>query len=977
MADTLTSDSPASWPATPLSHLWKVVGAIVVVAVTVVTTWWPTPLRLDLAILTVAATVGVLPGLAAAVAHATVTLLGDHSAPVVFTAGVTIVGALLGAAVLRRSPRRSGLPSRAAARLLPLVPLAVAVGVATSELATGNDPLATSHLLLAPIKALAALLLAAAIVRGPRRGREAGPVFLSALVAFVTTSIIIITVGLWERQDEALLHSTAEATKVAFLTAVADEMNTVSIKADATATDPITVENFADSVRSTVYGNQAIGGMQLVDLAPDGTVTVLDQLSTLGSDFDRGAAAWLGGRGADLGSAADNGVVTYLGLAKLPHPTLGPSPFLLYSAPLHDPPDVTATGHRRLLNAVFSVPVMLGTASVPTIAYTSEAIVSLYLAAGDGQALPIWSTHGSIDANGQTQSNGFAPESAPQDLTGVTALSEFVLSDATFIFAAEPGIDFGTPASFRRLVLLLEGFLAVFLISMVLINGDHRARRERERVRREALLASALEGSAGWTCIIDSHDRVVMSNSADHALQPGAPISASPLWSDQPERIESVNALVHSARLGNAGNLQHVWSDTHDASHAIRIFDVEARPLPDPTLVYFQVIDVTENRDRAMRTAQSERMEAIGVLAGGLAHDFNNLLFITLGYLQMLERQPKISTDQQASSYVGRAIEAVERGASVAKSLLSLARSQPLASVPVNIRQFIGEIRPLIEQALGPAHQLVIEVGDDNLDVMVDRGRLSSGLLNIVFNARDAMDTRGTLEIRAEYCVAAPVGGEAMPAVALSVRDTGKGMSPEVLARAFEPFFTTKQIGSGTGLGLSTLYSFAQQSGGWATIDSSEGAGTTVTIFLPPVMAPSTDDVPMPPVRTATRALVVDDEVALAELVAGWLEDLGMDTRVAHDPDEAIRVAAEFRPELLVSDANLGTEVDGLELARRMVELEPALLVVFMTGFSERIKALQAAGVATLAKPFSRDDLAASLRIHLGDRIPGHQRGRS
>jgi hypothetical protein len=356
MADTLTSDSPASWPATPLSHLWKVVGAIVVVAVTVVTTWWPTPLRLDLAILTVAATVGVLPGLAAAVAHATVTLLGDHSAPVVFTAGVTIVGALLGAAVLRRSPRRSGLPSRAAARLLPLVPLAVAVGVATSELATGNDPLATSHLLLAPIKALAALLLAAAIVRGPRRGREAGPVFLSALVAFVTTSIIIITVGLWERQDEALLHSTAEATKVAFLTAVADEMNTVSIKADATATDPITVENFADSVRSTVYGNQAIGGMQLVDLAPDGTVTVLDQLSTLGSDFDRGAAAWLGGRGADLGSAADNGVVTYLGLAKLPHPTLGPSPFLLYSAPLHDPPRChghrsPTTAQRRVLRA--------------------------------------------------------------------------------------------------------------------------------------------------------------------------------------------------------------------------------------------------------------------------------------------------------------------------------------------------------------------------------------------------------------------------------------------------------------------------------------------------------------------------------------------------------------------------------------------------------------------------------------------------
>jgi two-component system CheB/CheR fusion protein len=344
----------------------------------------------------------------------------------------------------------------------------------------------------------------------------------------------------------------------------------------------------------------------------------------------------------------------------------------------------------------------------------------------------------------------------------------------------------------------------------------------------------------------------------------------------------------------------------------------------------------------------------------------------------MLERQPKINTDPQAMSYVGRAIEAVERGATVAKSLLSLARSQPLASVPVNIRQFVAELRPLIEQALGSSHQLVIDITDDELDVMVDRGRLSSGLLNIVFNARDAMEGRGTLEVRAEHCTAAPVGGEAMPAVALSVRDTGRGMSPEVLARAFEPFFTTKQIGSGTGLGLSTLYSFAQQSGGWATIDSSEGVGTTVTVFLPPVIVPSTsDDVPRPPARTATRALVVDDETALADLVAGWLEDLGMDTRVAHDPDEAIRLAGEFHPELLVSDANLGTEVDGLELARRMVELEPSLLVVFMTGFSERIKALQAAGVATLAKPFSRDDLAQNLRTHLGDRLPENGSGRT
>ncbi|MBU6316724.1 MAG: response regulator [Acidobacteria bacterium] len=972
----MNTQTSAAWPATPLSHLWKVSGAFLAAALAVATTVWPSPLRLDLTLLTAAATVGALPAVAAAIAHAAVTLVRDHSGAAAVDILVGLVTAIAAAAVLRRSPRRAALPSRAAARLLPLIPLAIAAGVAHSELVQRGEPLAAQHLLLSPIKALAALLLAAAIIRGPRRGREAGPVFLSAAVAFIATSIIIATVAMWERQDESLLHSTADATKLAFMDAIGKEMTTVDGKAQSSATEPITAERFAESVRSTVYSNQAIAGMQLLDLAPDGTVTVQAQLSTQGLDFEAGAAEWLQQSGVALDKAVRNGVVSYIGLARLPHPTLGSAPVLVYASPLRDAPGRSVSAHDRILSAAFSVPVMLSSASVPTIAFTSEATVSLYLKLDGGQALPIWSTHGSIDGGGLTQSNGFAPEPAPQDLTGVTALSEFDLSDYAIIFAAEPGVDFGTPSDFRRLVLLLEAVLAAFLIAMVLVNGDHRARREKERLRREALLASALEGSAGWTCIIDPHDRVVMSNSDPHSLPPGAPISSSSLWSEHPEQANAVNDLIHAARLGTPGSLQHVWSDGSDPANAIRIFDIDARPLPDPSLVYLQVVDVTESRDRAMRTAQSERMEAIGVLAGGLAHDFNNLLFITLGYLQMLERQPKINGDPQANSYVGRAIEAVERGATVAKSLLSLARSQPLASVPVNIRQFLDDIRPLIEQALGTAHQLQIDVVDDDLDVMVDRGRLSSGLLNLVFNARDAMEGRGRLEIRAEHCVAAPVGGEAMPAIALSVRDTGKGMSPEVLARAFEPFFTTKQVGSGTGLGLSTLYSFAQQSGGWATIESAEGVGTTVTVFLPPVIVPSPGvDVPLPPSRSATRALVVDDERALADLVAGWLEDLGMDTRVAHDPDEAIRLAEEFHPELLVSDANLGAEIDGLELARRMVELEPSLLVVFMTGFSERIKALQAAGVATLAKPFSRDDLAANLRSHLGDRLPDSSKG--
>jgi CheY-like chemotaxis protein len=204
--------------------------------------------------------------------------------------------------------------------------------------------------------------------------------------------------------------------------------------------------------------------------------------------------------------------------------------------------------------------------------------------------------------------------------------------------------------------------------------------------------------------------------------------------------------------------------------------------------------------------------------------------------------------------------------------------------------------------------------------------------------------------------------------VSIAVTDTGKGMSPEVAARAFEPFFTTKQVGSGTGLGLATVYSFAQQSGGWATIDSTEGVGTTVTIVLPPAVTSATA-VSSRPVSTewsVERVLVIDDEPALADLVAAWLGDLGLSTRTANTPEDALTAAAAFAPQLVVSDANLRADMDGLDVARELVERDPALVVIFMTGFSDRIKALQAAGVAVLAKPFNRDDLVRILSQHVG-----------
>jgi len=247
---------------------------------------------------------------------------------------------------------------------------------------------------------------------------------------------------------------------------------------------------------------------------------------------------------------------------------------------------------------------------------------------------------------------------------------------------------------------------------------------------------------------------------------------------------------------------------------------------------------------------------------------------------------------------------------------------------------------------------------------------MSSAVLNLVFNARDAMEHGGTLTVRADRRMATDAEGETHEVIALSVRDTGKGMSPEVAARAYEPFFTTGKVGKGTGLGLAAVYSFAQQSSGWTTIETREGAGTTVSIFLPPVI---TRHQPTPTAVTMTserlRALVLDDEATLADLVASWLDDLGFETRVATSSAEAFTIAKEFRPQLLLSDSNLGEDLDGADVAARLSSDLSGLVTVFMTGFSDRMRSLETLGAMILAKPFSRDDLSAALIKVLGARF--------
>lgn len=522
----------------------------------------------------------------------------------------------------------------------------------------------------------------------------------------------------------------------------------------------------------------------------------------------------------------------------------------------------------------------------------------------------------------------------------------------------------------RRVVMVLL-LVAGWVTSVAVIALVSRRVVVRERRRRQSVLEAALAASPGVSLFFDRHRRVVASNDSS-ARHPGRRVVDALGVADDPLAVGIVDEVM-SAVLRGQPTIGELSEEADDGS--IRILEVEGRPVDsDSSLGFLRLVDATERRGLAMRSAQAERMEALGALAGGLAHDFNNLLFVTLGNLQLMAMNEVITSDEKLSKFVSRSMSAVERGAEITKSLLAVARSQPLEEAAVSVNDLVKGILPLVKQALGAGRAVDVSVPDDDLQLMVDAGRLSSCLLNLAFNARDAMGPTGSLAIGVRRLGAE----ERDPAwardnidyVSLTLTDDGAGMTDDVAARAFEPFFTTKRPGSGTGLGLATVYAFARQSGGTATLQSRLGVGTTVSLILPLHDPGSTTAGTTAHRRAGRRVVVADDEESLAEMVASWLIDVGIDARFATTPKAALELVEETRPDVLVSDANFGDDVDGIELAKLATAIEPDLVVVFMTGYSSSMRTLQELGERTLAKPFSREDLYVALAPYLAEIDP-------
>ncbi|MFL6726488.1 MAG: PAS domain S-box protein [Sphingomicrobium sp.] len=376
--------------------------------------------------------------------------------------------------------------------------------------------------------------------------------------------------------------------------------------------------------------------------------------------------------------------------------------------------------------------------------------------------------------------------------------------------------------------------------------------------------------------------------------------------------------------------------------------------------------DMSEKREAQQRLEESreqlfraQKMEALGQLTGGLAHDFNNLLTAILGACELAVRN--VNNPEKLTRMLEGVRSSAQRGASLTKQLLAFARAQQLQIKQIDLKQFFADVTTLIRPSLRSNIELVMELSDQLWPIDADAGALELAILNLAFNARDAMSEGGTLKVSAHNIVlnGAPEGlvGEH---VALKMSDTGVGMSTEVRDRVFEPFFTTKSFGEGTGLGLSQVFGFAKQIGGAITAESQPGKGATFTLYLPASRGATAAETRVNGGNALGRVLIVEDDTFVAELAAGMLSELGFECTVAHSAKEALeRLAGGEKPKLVFSDIIMPGGITGIELARKVRDRFPELPILLTTGYSEQVGGTH--GFPVLQKPYEMDSLASAL----------------
>ena len=411
--------------------------------------------------------------------------------------------------------------------------------------------------------------------------------------------------------------------------------------------------------------------------------------------------------------------------------------------------------------------------------------------------------------------------------------------------------------------------------------------------------------------------------------------------------------------------------------------------VPDEDLVHAVGRDISAEKVAAEDLAraeealrQSQKMEAVGQLTGGLAHDFNNLLTGMMGNLELLQLRVTRGRLDDVDRLINAAQGAGRRAAALTQRLLAFSRRQTLDPKPTDVNRLITGMADLLRRTVGPNTDIDIVGAEALWTAMIDPGQLENALLNLCINARDAMPHGGKITIEtANHRLDDRAARErdVVPGEYLSicVIDTGTGMDPGTIERAFEPFFTTKPIGQGTGLGLSMIYGFARQSGGQVAIDSEPGRGTTMCVYLPRHFGEASPDVEI--AATAAREigrgetiLVVDDEATIRHLVDEVLDELGYAVIGAADGAAGLKVLQSgSRIDLLITDVGLPNGMNGRQVADAARALRPDLKVLFITGYAENAAVGNGhleSGMELLTKPFTLDDLTRKVRAMLGEK---------
>ncbi len=536
-------------------------------------------------------------------------------------------------------------------------------------------------------------------------------------------------------------------------------------------------------------------------------------------------------------------------------------------------------------------------------------------------------------------------------------------------------------ASFVLIVLLLE--TGALYIQLAGRYEWERRRAADELSNINARLKTLLDSSPLPIFSLDTAGRVATWNAAAERIFGYAAADViGRSFAALPENAGNAFAAVHARVMAGerVQDLQMRWRCRDGRALEVSHSGAPVRDTGEPGAgaVYISE-DVTERRKLEHQLAQSQKMDAIGQLTGGVAHDFNNILTVITGTIEMLAAG--VADRPELATIAHLIAEAAERGAGLTRQLLAFARKQPLRPQETDINTLMIEAASLLRPTLGEQIEIESMLEDAAWPALVDRTQLVTAVLNLAINARDAMPGGGKLTLETGNVVLDAAYAEQNPDlrpgpyVMVAVSDTGSGIPAALRDKVFEPFFTTKEVGKGTGLGLSMVYGFVKQSGGHVKIYSEEGVGTTIRLYLPRASAGAkrtAEEVPAAPRASGHESiLVVEDDRLVRDYVLAQLRALGYAASAASNAAEALKMLdGGAVPDLLFTDVIMPGGIDGRELAERARRRYPALKVLFTSGYTQTAILHHGRldrGVLLLAKPYRKIDLARMIRKALDD----------